>query len=31
LRLALIQFARRMMVDTRFNPGDVRTLLEAPR
>jgi Ser/Thr protein kinase RdoA (MazF antagonist) len=31
LRLALIQFARRMMVDGRFNPGDVRTLLEAPR
>ena len=31
LRLALIQFARRMMVDARFNPGDVRTLLEAPR
>jgi Ser/Thr protein kinase RdoA (MazF antagonist) len=31
LRLALIQFARRMMVDTRFNPGDVRTLLESPR
>jgi Ser/Thr protein kinase RdoA (MazF antagonist) len=31
LRLALIHFARRMMVDARFDPGDVRTLLETPR
>ena len=31
LRLALIHFARRMMVDARFDPGDVRALLETPR
>ena len=31
LRGALIHFARRMMVDAQFNPGDVRTLLETPR
>jgi Ser/Thr protein kinase RdoA (MazF antagonist) len=31
LRCALIHFARRMMVDSRFDPGDVRTLLETPR
>jgi Ser/Thr protein kinase RdoA (MazF antagonist) len=31
LRAALILFARRMMIDTRFDPDDVRTLLETPR
>ena len=31
LRGALIHFARRMMTDSQFNPGDVRTLLETPR
>jgi Ser/Thr protein kinase RdoA (MazF antagonist) len=30
-RAALIHFARRMMLDTRFDPEDVRVLLEAPR
>jgi hypothetical protein len=31
LRVALIHFARRMMVDSQFDPGDVRELLETPR
>jgi Ser/Thr protein kinase RdoA (MazF antagonist) len=31
LRAALILFARRMMIDTRFDPDDVRTLLETAR
>jgi hypothetical protein len=31
LRRALIHFARRMMFDSRFDPGDVRVLLETPR
>ena len=31
LRVALIHFARRMMVDSLFDPGDVRELLGTPR
>lgn len=31
LRGALVMFARRMMIHTRFDPDDVRTLLETPR
>lgn len=31
LRVALIHFARGMMTDTRFDPGDVRALLGVPR
>ena len=31
VRVALIHFARRMMVDSQFDPGDVRMLLETPR
>ena len=31
LRVRLIHFARRMMIDSRFDPGDVRTLLATPR
>jgi len=31
LRVALIHFARRMMVDRQFDPADVRELLETPR
>jgi hypothetical protein len=31
LRLTLIHFARRMMVDSKFNPGDVRALLGTQR
>ena len=31
LRVALIHFARRMMVNRQFDPGDVRELLETPR
>jgi len=31
LRRALVGFARRMMLDARFNPEDVRVLLETPR
>jgi Ser/Thr protein kinase RdoA (MazF antagonist) len=31
VRRALIHFARRMMLDSRFNPADVEALLETPR